>query len=113
MHGITCTYPVKEATEVRLYLLTEPPASIDDWQPGMMWPSELLDEDGAGYSIVLCRHTYANGHSHPIVWHTKETTDDGKRWDVTGKPPNITVNPSINVIGIWHGWIRNGALSNA
>ncbi len=33
-------------------------------------------------------------------------------WTVSGTPPNITVSPSINVIGYYHGWIRNGEISN-
>ncbi len=97
--------------EVRLRLLTEPPADLDDWEPGMMWPRELVPE-GAGHTIVLCRHTYPNGYVHPITWHTKQATADGRPWSVTGEPPNITVSPSINVVGIWHGWIRDGVISD-
>lgn len=96
--------------EVRLRLVESAPESLDDWEPGMMWPLNLLGEEGAGYSIVLCRHTYPNGYVHPIIWHTKQTTADGKPWDVTGEPPRITVSPSINVIGIWHGWIKDGVI---
>jgi hypothetical protein len=33
-------------------------------------------------------------------------------WTVTGEPPNITVSPSINIIGYYHGWLQNGILSD-
>ena len=32
-------------------------------------------------------------------------------WVVTGEPENITVSPSINLVGIYHGWLQNGVLS--
>lgn len=36
---------------------------------------------------------------------------DNKGWKITGWPPDITVSPSINIIGIYHGFIRNGLIS--
>ncbi|MDB5057204.1 MAG: hypothetical protein JWO59_676 [Chloroflexi bacterium] len=36
----------------------------------------------------------------------------GAGWTVTGDPPNITVSPSINHIGIYHGWIRGGVVTD-
>ncbi len=99
-------------SEVRLRLVAEAPPDLDDWEPGMVWPLMVGDgeaEGHAGYSVVLCRHTDAAGKEWPVVWHTK-TPGAGPQWDVTGEPPNITVSPSINVIGIWHGWIRDGVL---
>jgi hypothetical protein len=33
-------------------------------------------------------------------------------WQVTGTPPLITVDPSINLQGIYHGWIQNGVISD-
>lgn len=38
-------------------------------------------------------------------WH-------GDGWIVTGDLPNITVSPSINILGHYHGWIKNGELSD-
>ncbi len=97
---------------VRLRLVDSAPDDMDDWEPGMMWPLELLDEDSAGYSVVLCRHTDKAGRNWPIMWHTRQPAagTPGARWLVTGQPPNLTVTPSINVVGVWHGWIRNGEL---
>lgn len=36
----------------------------------------------------------------------------GHGWTVTGTPPNITVTPSINMVGTYHGWLTNGVLSD-
>jgi hypothetical protein len=43
-------------------------------------------------------------------------TVDGKLiyyggWTVTGIAPNITVHPSINCVGAYHGWLQNGIIS--
>ena len=34
-------------------------------------------------------------------------------WKVTGTPPLITVSPSINMEGRFHGFLENGVLRNA
>lgn len=39
------------------------------------------------------------------VWSTEG-------WTVTGELPNITVSPSINCIGAYHGFIQNGTLTD-
>lgn len=38
-------------------------------------------------------------------------TGSRRGWTVTGEAPNITVSPSINFIGRYHGWLQNGVLS--
>jgi hypothetical protein len=49
------------------------------------------------------------------VWHTRQRAWDGKdygaEWTVTGEPPNITVQPSINCEPDWHGHITNGEMT--
>jgi len=41
--------------------------------------------------------------------YTRGNTQEG--WTVTGDAPNITVSPSINFVGRWHGFLQNGVLS--
>lgn len=36
----------------------------------------------------------------------------GAGWAVTGNGPNITVSPSINCIGTYHGFLVNGVISD-
>lgn len=33
-------------------------------------------------------------------------------WTITGELPNITISPSINQVGKYHGWLQNGLLSD-
>ena len=33
-------------------------------------------------------------------------------WTVTGEAPRITVQPSINAVGDYHGWLVDGVLSD-
>jgi hypothetical protein len=33
-------------------------------------------------------------------------------WSVTGSLPAISINPSVNHEGIYHGWVQNGELSD-
>lgn len=32
-------------------------------------------------------------------------------WTVSGEPPNITLTPSINAVGRYHGFINNGEIT--
>ena len=36
----------------------------------------------------------------------------GEKWSMVGTPPAITVSPSINCVGSYHGWIRAGVLTD-
>ena len=47
----------------------------------------------------------------PFCVDSKASDQDAKGWTVTGEPPNITVDPSINIEGYWHGWIKNGVIT--
>jgi hypothetical protein len=33
-------------------------------------------------------------------------------WVVTGEPPLVTLVPSINIVGLYHGWIHDGIISD-
>lgn len=37
--------------------------------------------------------------------------DDGG-WEVTGEAPHITVSPSISILGVYHGFIREGVVTD-
>lgn len=39
-------------------------------------------------------------------------TNSETGWDVAGEAPNITVSPSINVVGTYHGFLQNGVLTD-
>jgi hypothetical protein len=39
-------------------------------------------------------------------------TGRGEGWGCRGEPPAITLSPSINIIGSYHGWIQAGVISD-
>lgn len=72
------------------------------FKPGDMWRAPSMND---GWAIVLPNMT---------IWYTTQTVADGTTWDVSGDPPNITVNPSINdpnPTNGWHGWIKEGVIT--
>jgi hypothetical protein len=53
------------------------------------------------------------------LWNTNDrelveaSNSLGAYWTVAGEAPFLTVTPSINVLGVWHGFITNGQLVDA
>lgn len=45
----------------------------------------------------------------PVIEHGRPT---GAGWQVVGEPPAITVSPSIHCRGVYHGYIRNGEITD-
>lgn len=43
-------------------------------------------------------------------WNPERSHYDA--WTVTGVPPNITVSPSINMVGRYHGFLQNGVIGD-
>lgn len=49
----------------------------------------------------------------PVVFGIDSAVSGETRgWQVSGEAPNITVSPSINCIGQYHGWLRGGIISD-
>jgi hypothetical protein len=66
-----------------------------DWQPTRP-PLFVKLPDGSEFCVDTCAYSEAGYH--------------GEGWTVTGNAPSITLSPSINVEGRYHGWIGcNGA----
>jgi hypothetical protein len=76
----------------------------DGVEVGDMWRVPKLDKpERECWAIVL--------PNKAGVWFTTETAGgSGMLWEVSGKPPAITVHPSINAEPQWHGWIKNGIM---
>jgi hypothetical protein len=75
-----------------------------DLPPGAMWRCDCHNE--LGWLIML--------PNNAGPWCTLATAGGtGNRWTVTGEPPKLTVKPSINSVGQWHGWITDGVMSPA
>ena len=96
-------------------------------QPGDMWfVPAMLDPAHNGFYL---KHILSNeyqrdwlGKRAPLIivlpngdWFNPDSRYSdrgGPGWTVIGKPPCITVSPSINCVGRWHGWLQNGVLSD-
>lgn len=97
----------------------------------MMWRNPAGDEDGReSWWIVLPNSPDVGTPGHPgeISWCTTDRASNPphQMWDVSGDAPNLTVNPSIDVLrfvvrdgqsvregSYWHGFIRDGQLIDA
>lgn len=60
-----------------------------------------VDEDG----LIFVRLPDGEDFCPNLTW-SKE------RWTVSGVPPHLTVSPSINAVGTYHGYISAGVLSD-
>lgn len=84
------------------------PAKVD-WEakklPGSFWLSEPLPDrtrhfwfftpDGSGQKQVI---TVGHGFKPAI----------SPSWEWNGNLLSPTLSPSVNIKGLWHGWLRNG-----
>lgn len=88
---------------IKLRVIDFPENLFSDTQVGDMWRVPERDRDG--------RQAWLIRLPNDLIWCTTErASGDGIMWDVVGEPPNITVTPSIDAEGRWHGFITNGEL---
>ncbi len=93
---------------------------------GDMWLAPYLLEHPVGHVFRPAAKYFArNAHRPPLVvrlpgpvdwcvdgpaWAQGKPTSDG--WDVSGQYPYVTAAPSINIVGIYHGWLQAGVISD-
>jgi hypothetical protein len=94
--------------------IVDPFPGWDALQVGDMWrvPKDDFEGRECWYIVLPSIGEYASKAGALNTWHTtaRSSNDAEGMWEVTGEPPNITVRPSINVMGDWHGWITDGEL---
>jgi hypothetical protein len=78
--------------------------------PGATW---LLKPDEWQYKHYKCQPgpdglAVAVRLPAGLVWAVDGEGTNGCRWTRTGTPPEITMSPSINFTGSYHGWVQNG-----
>lgn len=91
------------APDEKLYALRDPL-----FPPGAAWDATWLPEsfrysDGRAWVIRM------PGQSE---WIVQGPSRDGGKWQVTGAMPKITAHPSINLVGVYHGFIRDGIITS-
>lgn len=101
-------------------------------------PGDCCWGNVVGFESLLSKHYLANvvAHRKPIIVHLQDRTnpahvfpfwidshpsdDPAAAWDVTvdlaslvvGQTPNITVAPSIDCRGAYHGFLQGGVLTD-
>lgn len=47
------------------------------------------------------------------IWNMMQPgTRDNCVWTIKGEPPNVSAHPSIDCTGIYHGWVKDGFVSD-
>jgi len=97
----------KGAPERKLYTLREcPPGAtwIADWFSDKGPNGQWSGPDGKVWCVML-----PGGVEFIVYMYSSDKPP--RKWDVQGTPPNITVSPSINQEGHYHGFIKAGVIS--
>lgn len=96
-------------------------------QPGAYWFVPAYAPDGEQRQHFLDRIASAEykrdwaDKRAPIMvclpsrsWWLIDQRIDGNEsgWTITGEAPNLTAHPSINHVGLYHGWLQNGVLTD-
>ncbi len=66
-------------------------------RPIIVWPIIVCLPGGIYFCIYSMQITHGRSHE--------------PGWGVSGEPGNLTLQPSVNVKDIWHGFITNGSFS--
>ena len=89
------------APDGKLYTLRDPALPI-----GAMWDAEWMKHMGAGPDGLCLVLKLPGGADWPM-----DVDNAGHRWNRDGIPPIITAAPSINHVGVYHGYVLAGVLS--
>lgn len=95
-----------------------------EYGPGGMWyhwkgTERRFPEDVTIVFVIMpVKWNEVNGDSDcdnyvPIAWATKSNeTSTPNKWELSGTIDKPTLHPSLNWIGVWHGWLKNGRLES-
>ena len=92
----------KGSPDGKLHGLRDP-----DLIPGAAWDATWMPE-GFRYSDGRAWVIRMPGESE---WIVQGPSKDGGKWKVTGAMPSITAHPSIHLVGVYHGFIRDGVIT--
>lgn len=95
--------------------------ALAGWPVGGVYPAPwLLDPTHANHAYLSPRYRDGSGGMPHFIalpgggtwspWCV--STGDGPGWEVSGSPERLTATPSINAVGSYHGWLRDGVLSD-
>ena len=71
----------------------------------------IKDDDGQKLAVAI---PAANGNYVHSTWPiSPATTAAGHTWTRDANDLNPSLHPSLHAVGVWHGWVLNGALVEA
>lgn len=79
--------------------------TFKDLPVGSMWHSSIEPHSFGSPSICVVLPS-------KTIWRMNHPGTNGHMWQVSGEIPNVTAHPSINFVGIYHGWVQNGVVSD-
>jgi hypothetical protein len=96
---------------------------LDTTQPrdtrriGAMWWVEGRDEYAGADHLANRRGQHlliveTPGGAWVVDGRSFDGTTYGPGWVRTGEPPRVTVTPSVNIVGAYHGYLRDGVLTD-
>lgn len=96
------------APDGRLYRLRDADLPI-----GAMWIADWLTDwpEGRAKFAGAAGQAWCLRLPGDTEWIVYGPSTSGPKWDVQGAPPGITVSPSINAQGRYHGYVKNGVVS--
>jgi hypothetical protein len=105
----------------KCFLVNERPKPGDDnYKPGAMWFGERFDDldkylywPSKEFLASTRRPLYVLLPSNTkwlelFLLDMAPSSDESGGWTYTGTPPEVTLSPSINCVGRYHGFIQNG-----
>lgn len=99
----------KGAPDGKLYIMRESPPGatwVADWFPDDGPNGQYSGPDGKVWCVML-----PSGQEW-IIYSYASGPEPRHKWQVSGTPPNITVSPSIHQVGEYHGFIRDGIITD-
>lgn len=73
-------------------------------------PEYVRDWEGKRPPIYIQLPAPDGGSVHWCIDEKASNSDSG--WTVIGELPNLTITPSILMYGCYHGWVRDGELTD-
>src|SRR5687767_4658651 len=84
--------------------------NFDDLPVGAMWHTDLYPEDPGSGNFYRRKNSICVVLPGKTIWYMNFPGTNGHVWDVRGEIPDVTASPSINFVGLYHGYVRDGVV---
>lgn len=69
--------------------------------------------NGERYIMMLIPCVSRANYTHCNIPVRPAKLENGHSWEWDGNEDKPTLTPSVHAVGVWHGWIREGVMSEA